>query len=78
MIRCEGDGWHKVGPYSVLVEDRVITHCVKPDRNGYPVPAGIYRNVRMPGSRQYWWVRTGKVTLAALRAGLNRGTMSIQ
>lgn len=77
MSRCEGDGWHKVGQYRVLVENRVITYCIKPDNNGHPVPAGIYRDMRMPGSRQYYWARTGMVTLAALRSGLRRGTMSI-
>ena len=77
MIRCEGDGWHRVGPYRVLVEDRVITRCIKQDYNGSPVPAGICRNMRLPGSHQRCWTRTGKVTLNALRSGMRRGTMII-
>lgn len=77
MVRCEGDGWHRVGHYHVLVEDRVITYCTKPDSNGHQVPAWVYVNSRMPASRQYYWIRAAKVTLAALRAGMRRGTMTI-
>lgn len=77
-MACNSDGWHKVGPYRVLVEDRVITYCIKPDHNGNPVRAHIYYDYHVPGSRQRHWVRDAKVTLAALRSGLRRGTKSIQ
>lgn len=77
-MSCAGDGWHRVGPYRVFVEDRVITYCIKQDRNGHPVEAHIYYDAHDRGSRQRWWMRDVKVTLAALRAGLRRGTKSIQ
>jgi len=76
-MSCTGDGWHKVGKYRVLVENRVITYCIKPDENGHPVRAYIYYDSRIPGSRQRYWTRDAKVTLAALRSGLRRGTKCI-
>lgn len=70
---CIGDGWHKVGNCRVLVQNRVITYTQVLGQNGEWKPARIKK-----------WNKTwhrydcvGRVTLAALRSGLNRGTMTI-
>lgn len=73
-MACTGDGWHKVGGNcKVLVEDRVITQCLILDSQGTWTTAHIRRWNR----EFHWHERCGMVTLAALRSGLNRSTMTI-
>ena len=75
---CNGDGWHKIGPYKVYVEYGVIIRGMKKDQNGQWIPAYPYRSRKQyPGSRQYYWVREWNMTPAALRGGLARGTRTI-
>lgn len=71
---CVGDGWHRVGTNCrVLVQDRVITYCQKLGRNGEWTYATILKWDKV--QRRYMHV--GRVTLAALRSGINRSTMTI-
>lgn len=71
---CVGDGWHRVGTNcKVLVEDRVITWCLILDHRGQWTTACIKRWDK----QRHTYMRTGKVTLAALRSGISRSTMTI-
>ena len=71
---CIGDGWHKVGTNcKVLVEDRVITWCLILDHRQQWTTAHIKRWDKT----RHTYMRTGMVTLAALRSGIRRSTMTI-
>lgn len=71
---CVGDGWHRVGTNcKVLVENRVIVQCLIRDLNGNWKDAYVKRW----NNRWHRYERTGMVTLAALRSGINRSTMTI-
>lgn len=73
MSGCKGDGWHKVGNCRVYVENYVIVITQKLDRHGEWTMASIKRW----NKDRHTYERCGKVTLAALRAGINRSTMTI-
>ena len=73
-MACAGDGWHKVGNLKVLVQNRVITYCYKFGRNGDLIATRIVRWNK--DERRY--APVGYVTLASLRAGLSRGTMTVR
>lgn len=66
------DGWKVVNGYKVYVEDGFVTRAVDGEGNDqhtvYP-----YRWSDKNGC----WSSTGKITTAALRAGLNRGTIKL-
>ena len=71
---CVGDGWHMVGTNCrVLVQDRVITCCQKLDRHGN----WTYASIKRWSKERHCYMLTGKVTLAALRSGISRSTMTI-
>ena len=71
---CIGDGWHKVGSNAkVYVKDRVIVQCLILDHNGEWKTAFIKKWNR----KWHRYERIGFVTLAALRSGLARSTMTI-
>ncbi len=62
------DGWHNVGNYMVFVEDSKVKRGTddKVTRTVYPY--------RWSKKLRCWTIDDG-VSLAALRAGINRGTM---
>lgn len=70
---CIGDGWHKVGNCKVLVEDRVIVQCLKQDPSGN----WICCHIKKWNNTFHRYDRVAKVTLAALRSGISRSTMTI-
>lgn len=73
-MSCTGDGWHKVGTNcKVLVENRVIVKCFILDSHGNWTTAYIKRW----NNGRHNYERTGMVTLAALRSGISRSTMTI-
>ena len=73
-MNCIGDGWHRIGTNcKVLVEDRVIVRCLVLDRDGTWKTAHIERW----NSKYHRYERAGIVTLAALRSGISRSTMTI-
>ena len=69
---CVGDGWHRVGTNcKVFVNDRVITECLKLVDGEWQ-----FATIRRWNQTYHWYERTGRVTLAAFRSGLARGTMT--
>lgn len=73
-MRCVGDGWHMVGTNCrVLVQDRVITYVQVIGRRGEWTSASIKRW----NKEWHRYELIGRVTLAALRSGIRRGTMTI-
>lgn len=73
-MACVGDGWHRIGTNCrVLVQDRVITYCQKLGNNGEWKQATI----RRWNKEFHRYQLTGRVTLAALRSGIARSTMTI-
>ena len=73
-MKCVGDGWHRIGTNcKVLVEDRVIVQCLCLDNHGNWTTC----HVKRWNKDWHTYQRTGKVTLAALRSGISRGTMTI-
>lgn len=72
-MKCEGDGWHKIGNHKVLVENRVIVQCLAMDSHGN------WTNVHIKRWNKTYnrYERCGMVTLAALRSGIARSTMTI-
>lgn len=73
-MSCVGDGWHKVGTNCrVYVKDRVIVIAQKLGRHGEWTMASI----RRWNKDRHTYERTGMVTLAALRSGISRSTMTI-
>lgn len=73
-MSCIGDGWHKVGTNcKVLVEDRVIVRCLALDHHGNWTTV----HVKRWNKDRHTYERTGMVTLAALRSGISRSTMTI-
>ena len=73
MMGCVGDGWHRVGNCKVLVQNRVIVECLAPDNHG------SWKTVHVKRWNKTWhrYERVGFVTLAALRSGIRRSTMTI-
>ena len=72
-MSCVGDGWHKVGNCKVLVENRVITKCLAKDQHGNWT--NVY--IKRWNKTYHRYDRVCMVTLAALRSGINRSTMTI-
>ena len=70
---CIGDGWHRVGNCRVLVQDRVITYAQVLGRNG----EWTYARVKRWNKTWHRYEPVCMVTLAALRSGIRRGTMTI-
>ena len=71
---CIGDGWHKVGTNcKVLVENRVIVQCMIRYSDSDWMPACIERW----NKEWHRYERIGMVTLAALRSGISRSTITI-
>ena len=64
------DGWKIVNGWQVYVEDGYVLRGIEEDWQGYRsvIPYRYNRKLRC-------WTSTGKITPAALRAGLNRGSM---
>lgn len=67
------DGWHKVSGWDVYVEDGYILRGIDTDSNGSQVPVYVYR-----ASHHGGYSREERITPAALRAGLNRGTIILR
>lgn len=73
-MACAGDGWHKVGTNcKVYVKDRIIVECLVLDHEGNWKPG----HVKRWSSQWHWYELTGMVTLAALRSGISRSTMTV-
>jgi len=71
---CIGDGWHRVGTNCrVLVQNRVITYAQTIGRNG----EWRFASVKKWNKTWHRYDPVCRVTLAALRSGINRGTMTI-
>ena len=66
------DGWHKVYNYDVMIEDGVVIHATDEDctRTLYP-----YRKSLWGGWNRIY--KEEKLTLSALRNGMNRGTIAL-
>lgn len=73
-MACIGDGWHRVGTNCrVLVQDRVITYVQVIGRRG----EWTYASIKKWNKEWHRYEPIGRVTLAALRSGISRGTMTI-
>lgn len=73
-MECVGDGWHKVGTNcKVLVENRIIVQCMVLDGHGN----WTFAHIKKWDKTWHRYAPIGYVTLAALRSGINRGTMTI-
>ena len=74
-MACTGDGWHLVGGNCrVLVQDREITYCQTIGRRG----EWTYASIKRWDKDLHTYRPVGRgCTLAALRAGIKRGTMTI-
>ena len=71
---CIGDGWHRIGTNcKVLVENRVIVNCHILDGHGNWTTA----HIRRWNKNRHTYERVGMVTLAALRSGIARSTMTV-
>ena len=64
------DGWHTVAGCSVYVEDGYIKRATK---SGDTLPAGVYRWSKFNNA----WMKEDKITPAAFRAGVKRGTIAV-
>lgn len=64
------DGWHVIAGHDVFVEDGYIVRAMK---NGKQQSASVYRHHSRPGT----WYKEDRITPAAFRAGVNRGTISV-
>lgn len=64
------DGWHLVEGHDVYVEDGYIVRAMK---NGGTLSARVYRYNRRFGT----WDKEDKITPAAFRAGVKRGTIAV-
>lgn len=72
--RIEKDGWRIIAGYEVYVEDGKIRHGVKDSYTGIgQVSTYVYRASRYGG----WDREYSGVTVAAFRAGVRRGTISM-
>lgn len=65
------DGWHVIAGKDVYVENGYIIRATK---NNGQESAGVYRYI----SRLRVWCKEDKITPAAFRAGVNRGTISVK
>ena len=64
------DGWHNICGYSVYVEGGYILRGIDTDSNGGQIPVYVYR-----ASRHGGYDREERITPAAFRAGMARGTV---
>lgn len=79
MLSCKGDqmevhimikdGWHTIAGFSVYVEDGHITRAMK---DSDTLPASVYR------WKNDGWTIEYKITPAAFRAGVKRGTITVK
>lgn len=67
------DGWHKICGWDVYVEGGYILRGIDTDRNGSQIPVYVYRTSRHGG-----YDREERITPAAFRAGLKRGTIILK
>ena len=73
-MNCKGDGWHRIGTnVKVFVNNRVITECLILDENG----EWSFANIRRWDRQWHMYQFAGRTTLAALRAGISRSTMTV-
>ena len=66
------DGWHKGNGWDIYVEDGKVLRGVDTDQNGSQITVYPYRY-----DGDGWTICDG-ISLAALRAGLNRGSIEIK
>ena len=64
------DGWNVIAGHDVFVEGGYIVRAMK---NGGQQSASVYRYNRRFGT----WDKKDKITPAAFRAGVKRGTISV-
>ena len=64
------DGWHVVAGCDVYVEGGYIVRATK---NNGRQSASVYRHYSRPGT----WYKEYKITPAAFRAGVKRGTIAV-
>lgn len=64
------DGWHTIAGLSVYVEDGYIIRATKHDDT---LPAWVYRWSKFNNA----WMKEDKITPAAFRSGVKRGTITI-
>ena len=67
------DGWHDIAGYRVYVEDGKVMRGIKRDYNGGIVSASVYRGSWRGG----WDNENGYNSVAAFRAGVKRGTITL-
>ena len=66
------DGWHTIAGYYVYIEDGYITRGLKGIEGVYQTAGYIYRKLKSGG-----WGKETAVSVAAFRAGVKRGTITI-
>ena len=69
MSKNVRDGWHVINGIDVFVEDGIVKRGVVNDTTVYPY--------RWDASLNCWSSCSG-LTIAALRAGMNRGTITMK
>jgi len=67
------DGWHVVRGLEVYIENGLVIRGIKTDSNGGRVTAYLYRKARGGG-----WNKDEGMTVAALKAGLIRGSIALK
>lgn len=65
------DGWHLIEGHDVYVEDGYIVRAMKDCRQ---LSASVYRYNRRFGT----WYKEDRITPAAFRAGVKRGTIAVK
>lgn len=66
------DGWHKVYNYDVMIEDEIVSYACDKDHTKTLYP---YRKSLWGGWNRIY--KEEKLTLSALRNGMNRGTIAL-
>ena len=64
------NGWKTILGNTVYVDNGDVIRGTILDHNGYQVPAAVYRK-----QRDNTWVRFDKLSEAAFRSGVKRGTI---
>lgn len=72
MAKIISDGWHTVAGHYVYVEDGYVMRGLKGTEGVYQTAGFIYRRLKPSG-----WGKETAVSVAAFRAGVKRGTLTI-